>query len=65
MIMKFPKHKTFHYVPRYYDPMKDEEERRKRRLKFHPSVHRKSPRSILITLVLLALIIIVYFTLAQ
>ncbi len=65
MIMKFPKHKTFNYVPRYYDPMKDEDERRKRRLKFHSSIHAKSPRSILITLVLLVLIIIVYFSLAH
>ena len=58
MFMKKPSHKVFDYVPRHYDPLKDEDERRKRRLKFESqrNIQRKT-KSPLIWIILALMII--------
>ena len=40
MFMKKPTHRKFDYTPQFYDPLKDEEERKKRKLGF--SSYRKN-----------------------
>ena len=58
MFMKKPTHKVFDYVPRHYDPLKDEEERRKRRLKFESQRHiRRKTKSPLIWIILALMIL--------
>jgi len=58
MFMKKPSHKVFDYIPRHYDPLKDEDERRKRRLKFESqrNIQRKT-KSPLIWIILALMII--------
>ncbi len=59
--MKKPNHKIFDYTPRFYDPSKDEEERRKRRLKFGQArKYSKRAKSPIQYIVLLAVIIFIY-----
>ncbi len=43
MLMRKPKYRRFEYQPRYYDPEKDEREKRKKRLKFRYA-RRTKPR---------------------
>jgi len=58
MFMKKPSHKVFDYVPRHYDPLKDEEERHKRRLKFESQRNiRRKTKSPLIWIILALMII--------
>lgn len=62
MFIKKPKHRKFDYQPRYYDPNKDKDERRKRKLGFRSTkIKATKKRSPLIFIVML--IIIVYFIL--
>ncbi|MFA8343769.1 MAG: hypothetical protein ACEPO8_12435 [Rhodothermaceae bacterium] len=55
--MKKPKHRSFDYEPRFYDPAKDEVEKKKNRLSFRSSRMRKKGKSnvFLIALILLVL----------
>jgi len=61
--IKKPKHKVFDYEPRFYDPLKDPEERRKRKLQFRSSLRlyqskkKSTPKLILFLLVVIYLIL--------
>jgi hypothetical protein len=58
MFGRRPSHRIFDYVPRHYDPMKDEDERRKRRLGFRRKSRRLArKRSPVIWLVFIAVVI--------
>ncbi len=58
MFMKKPSHKVFDYIPRHYDPLKDEEERRKRKLRFQSQSHlRRKTKSPLIWVILAVMIL--------
>jgi hypothetical protein len=63
MLMRKPQHRKFEYVPRFYDPTKDPEERRKRKLGFrnYRKHGRKGKSNIIIWLV--AIVIILWFIL--
>lgn len=43
---KRPRHKQFNYQPRYYDPVKEERERKRRAIRFESKVRRGQGRSI-------------------
>lgn len=61
MFMKRPQYRKFEYIPRFYKPELDEEERRKRRLGFRSSrsyIRRKATNP-LVWLVLIILIILI------
>ncbi|TVQ14753.1 MAG: hypothetical protein EA364_03860 [Balneolaceae bacterium] len=45
---KRPKHRQFNYQPRYYDPEKEERERRRRAIRIESKVRRGQGRSIAI-----------------
>lgn len=61
MLMKRPKPKEFDYIPRYYDPEKDPEERLRRRLGFQRKRrHKVKGRSPIFWLVLLLIVIYLY-----
>lgn len=64
LFMKRPKPKKFDYQPRYYDPSKDKDEIRKRRLgfrsNFRESTKKKSPL-LYILLLFIILYIILWF----
>ena len=64
MFMRKPQHKTFDYTPRYYDPSKDEEARRRRRIRFERNTRRGShrPMIILIAIFILAYLIYINFS---
>lgn len=59
MLMRKPKYKVFDYEPRYYDPSKDPEERKKQRLSF--SRDRKTRRKKTSTYMLLILLLIILY----
>lgn len=58
-IGKVPKHKTFEYTPRYWNP--EEEEKRKRRspIQFERKTHRGQGRSVLMYALILSAILYV------
>ncbi|MHC1737214.1 MAG: hypothetical protein AB9882_04320 [Ignavibacteriaceae bacterium] len=56
--MKKPKHKNFDYTPRFYDPLKDEEERKKRRFKIGFERNRIKPRNSLTKNILILIIVL-------
>jgi len=58
MLMKKPKHRIFDYEPRFYDPSKDETEKKKKRLSFKTSHSRRKSKS---NIFLIALIILVLY----
>lgn len=65
MFMKKPRHRIFDYEPRFYNPKKDETEKRKKKLGFrsarqHSSLKR---RNNLVWIVLFLLTIVVYLKL--
>lgn len=58
MLLKRPKHKNFEYLPRYYDPDKDPELKRRERFRITSSTRRgKRPSMIRLVIWLLAAII--------
>lgn len=66
MLFKKPSHKTFEYKPRFYNPNKDEEIRRKRRLNF--SSYRKAKRkngNIITYLIILVIILYIFLKLQK
>lgn len=61
MFLKRPKAKPFEYTPRFYDPEKDPEEKRKRKLGFQSA--RKTKRKVrnpILWLILLIAILYIY-----
>ncbi len=61
MFIKKAKHRVFDYQPRYYDPSKDENEKRKRKLGFRSNLNRRSSRASLIKLIVMILFILYLF----
>ncbi len=63
MFIKKAKHKVFDYQPRYYDPSKDEDERRKRKLAFKSNLkyNRNSGKKSLLMLIIMALFVLYLF----
>ncbi|GAB6282032.1 MAG: hypothetical protein STSR0008_07760 [Ignavibacterium sp.] len=61
MLFKRPTHKTFHYEYRFYDPIKDESERRKRRIKFSSSGTYQARRKNYLPLAALIILIIILY----
>lgn len=58
MFFKKPRHRVFDYPPRFYDPSKDENERRKRKLKFSSNRSIKSKKkSPIIWIAIIAMIL--------
>lgn len=60
MFMRKPQHKQFDYMPRYYDPSKDEAARHGRRIKFERQTSRGSHRPILFIIVALIIVYLIY-----
>ncbi len=61
MFIKKAKHRVFDYQPRYYDPSKDENEKRKRKLGFRSNLRRNSNKKSLIMLIIMILFILYLF----
>jgi len=61
MLFKKPSHKTFEYKPRFYNPNKDDEIRRERRLKFSRYRKAKKKNGNLITYLILLIVILYIF----
>lgn len=57
------KHRRFSYEPRYYDPKKDEDLRRRMRIKSLSRRKRRNPYGILIFGILLMMALFIYFQL--
>ena len=59
--MKRPKHRVFDYPPRFYDPSKDEQERRKRRLGFSQmrSYNKKKKSPVIWLLFILVIVFVI------
>lgn len=60
MFLKKPNHRIFDYQPRFYNPNKDVDEKRKRRLKFRSTFKSNRRKRSPLVFVLL-LLIVVYF----
>ena len=60
MLPRRPQHKQFEYVPRYYDPSKDERERKNRRIKFERNTRRGSHRPMYIIIAMFVLSFLLY-----
>ncbi len=62
MLMKRPGHRIFDYIPRYYKPEKDEQEKRKKHLGFQRQrklgVRKKNPLRWAILVILIIYIIL-------
>ena len=57
------KHRRFSYEPRYYDPKKDEDLRRRMRIKSLSRRKRRNPAGILLFAILLAMAVFIYIQL--
>ncbi len=57
------KHRRFSYEPRYYDPKKDEDLRRRMRIKSLTRRKRRNPAGMILFVILLALAVFVYMQL--
>ena len=57
------KHRRFSYEPRYYDPKKDEDLRRRMRIKSLSRRKRRNPYGILVFAILLVMALFIYFQL--
>lgn len=55
------KHRRFDYEPRFYDPKKDEDLRRRMRIKSLSRRKRRNPAGILLFVILLAMAVFVYY----
>lgn len=61
MLLKKPQNKKFEYLPRYYKPDEDKEEKRKKKLGFRKSRKAlKRGRSTIYWLVLIIIILFIY-----
>ncbi len=60
MFMRKPQHKPFEYTPRYYDPKKDEDARRRRRIHFERNTHRGSHKPLIVIILLFILAYLLY-----
>lgn len=56
------RNKKFEYLPRFYDPRKDERLKKRMRIKVSTK-HRRSPLTLIIFIVLVAMVAYMYFTL--
>ncbi|MGQ9798145.1 MAG: hypothetical protein ACUVRG_02460 [Ignavibacterium sp.] len=67
MFMKKPQYRKFDYIPRFYKPELDEEERRKRRLGFRSSRNylRRKTTNPLVWLVLIIFLILILIRLGK
>lgn len=61
MFFRKPTHKKFDYQPRFYNPNKDKEEKRKERLGFRTNYRNKSKTKKPIGLILMLVIILYFF----
>jgi hypothetical protein len=61
MFIKKARHRVFDYQPRYYDPSKDEAEKRKRKLGFRSNLTRNSNKKSLLMLLTMILFILYLF----
>jgi len=59
MFLRKPTFKRFEYIPRYYDPSKDESNRRRRRIKFERKVRRGDHRSLFVVIALFIIILLI------
>lgn len=64
MFIRKATYRRFEYMPRYYNPTTDPEERRKRRVRFHSNVRRGRNRSMLWLIAMLALALTLYLFIA-
>lgn len=55
------KHRRFSYEPRYYDPKKDEDLRRRMRIKSLSRRKRRNPAGIILFVLLLGMALFIYF----
>jgi hypothetical protein len=60
MFMRKPEHRKFDYTPRYYDPKKDEDSRRRRRVQFERTARRGSHRPMIVLVLIFILAYLVY-----
>jgi len=60
MLPRKPQHKQFEYIPRYYDPSKDQRERQQRRIKFERNTSRGSHRPLYIVVIMFVLAYLIY-----
>lgn len=60
MFMRKPQYRRFEYTPRYYDPNKDENERRRRRFRFERPPRRKSHKPMIIIALMFILVYMLY-----
>ena len=67
MLMKKPNHRIFDYQPRFYDPLNDEEERKKRKIHIGMRTYSKlKPKNTLIkNLLLLVIGLVIYWIIAN
>ncbi len=65
MLTRLAKHRSFSYEPRYYKPEKDEQERRRQRIKFRRPRHRSRRASTVGLFVLLAFVVYLLHLLSQ
>ena len=56
------RNKKFEYLPRFYDPRKDKRLKQRMRIKVSTK-HRRSPLTLIIFIVLVAMVAYMYFTL--
>ena len=56
-----PRHRRFSYEPRFYDPKKDEDLRRRMRIKSLSRRKRRNPAGIFLFIILLAMALYIYF----
>jgi hypothetical protein len=61
MLFKKAKHRNFEYLPRYYDPEKDPELKRRERFRFRSNVRRGRQPGMVLIFLLLLLVVIAYF----
>jgi hypothetical protein len=66
MFMRRPSYRQFEYLPRYYKPEDDEEQRRRWRMnvKFRSQRKRRGKRPVILYLAVLALVIYMYLALS-
>lgn len=57
------KHRRFSYEPRYYDPKKDEDLRRRMRIKSLSRRKRRNPSGIIVFIILFAMAVFIYMQL--
>lgn len=66
MFMRKPSYRSFEYIPRYYKPERDEQERRRWRLnvKFRSQRKRRHQRPVILYFGIFALVLYMYLSLS-